>query len=225
MRLTQHAGKIHSTGTGTMKLSIQNLSKAPQTQPAIQPVGTTAPTTTSNINIVSPTPSIVPVTPEVRTPEPISQSVSLITLYPFANHDAPRFPVTAEQLKDLYKLKYQNGEHMFPEGVKNNDILYETMHRITQVGYDEVYNFLNLKIWKDEVELYFNFKEFEAAEFKFNKFIEQQFIIRKVESGIFVCGTCKNKNTISFSVQLRARDEGETTFVRCLPCEKQWSIG
>ena len=134
-------------------------------------------------------------------------------------------PSIYEQLGTLSQLKYSNSELIFPVNVKDNNILYEVIYRIKEKGFDVVNAILTSKIWKNEEDLYFSFPEFDSAIYKYNKFIEDQFDVKEVMSGLYKCKRCKSDKTTSFTVQLRSRDEGETTKVYCTSCNFEYKIG
>jgi len=46
----------------------------------------------------------------------------------------------------------------------------------------------------------------------------------EVKSGIYVCGKCKSKRTVSMELQLRRADEPMTTIVTCIDCNFRWTI-
>lgn len=46
----------------------------------------------------------------------------------------------------------------------------------------------------------------------------------EAESGDYVCSGCGSDRTISRSKQLRSADEGASTLVRCLDCNRGWRI-
>ena len=180
MKLGQHTGRIHSTGAGTIKLSINNPNKTP----------------------------VITNAPELSISSVQENESSL----------------TSEQFSNIKKLKYKNGEYLVTDNYRYNNIYYEIVNRVNKFGYDKVYKFLISKMWENEEDLYFNFPEFEIPEFKYRKFLDEQFAVREVIEGLYTC-KCGSKKTISFTVQLRARDEGETVFVECTACNNSWKIG
>ena len=196
-KLGQHTAKIHSTGTSTLKLKVVNLNKS-QTADI------------SNVPVQSISSSeIVPVSQPL-----INSSYQIKSL------------VTQEQLSDIKNLKYKNGEYIVGD-IKNNDIYYEIICRIQKQGYNFVYDFLISKKWDNAEDLYFSLTEYESSSYKYNKFIEENFTVKKVVEGLYICrrATCRSNKTESYTRQTRARDEGETVFVKCTVCGENWKIG
>ncbi len=134
----------------------------------------------------------------------------------------PKINITVEQLNNIKKITFKNGEFL----MNNNDIYYEVVNRIINQGYDTIYTFLTNKIWNDKEDLYFSLPEFESSKYKYNKFIEEQFMTRDVVEGLYICKNvaCKSNKTESYTIQMRSRDEGETVVVRCTACGTFWQI-
>lgn len=126
------------------------------------------------------------------------------------------------EIKEFVDMRYENGDLLFPVNMKNNDILYEIVNRIITKGVDSVRAILNTKKWKDPQDLYFSLPEFDFALLMYNKYIEEQFDVLEVQVGIHKCINCGSNKTYSFTVQLRARDEGEDTRVECAACRKSF---
>ena len=178
MKLSQHVGKIHSVGTGNLKLSVTNMGK------------------TQNISNLSTVPK------------------------------KEELPITTDQLNNIKMLKYKNGEPLVSDNTNpnHNDVFYEIINRIEKIGYNMLYVFLSSHVWKDEQDLYFSFPEFDSASYKYKKFIEEQFAVKEVVAGLYICKACKSDKTISFTAQLRSRDEGETVIIECTACGNTWKI-
>ena len=133
-------------------------------------------------------------------------------------------PSIYEDLRNLIDLKYADGSLLFPINVKYNDILYEVINRIRKNGFDPISKILTSKIWNNEEDLYFSLPEYDSAVFKYNNFIEEQYDVREVISGLYKCKRCKSDKTTSFTVQLRSRDEGETVKINCTNCGLNYKL-
>lgn len=97
-------------------------------------------------------------------------------------------------------------------------ILYEVLYLLSNNSLKEVNQIIkegrlswNSDKWKPEKK-----NQDEKDEFITNPF--------QVEEGVMECHKCGSKKTYHYQKQIRASDEGMTTFCFCMSCDNKWRI-
>lgn len=116
--------------------------------------------------------------------------------------------------KNLYN-SIKDVEEYFLEK-EYNDRLYEVCYQLSNKSLKEVNE--NLKrdnvSWNSEYFIEEKTKQEEKDQFLTNPF--------EVEEGVNKCEKCGSNKTYSVSKQVRAADEGFSTFCICLKCGAKW---
>jgi len=88
----------------------------------------------------------------------------------------------------------------------------------------ELYQFIGCKINNENFKnVKFKSNNFDNIKLKIeekNNFIENPF---QVEEGVLQCNKCGSSKVYSYQKQVRAGDEGTTTFAHCINCNSKWS--
>lgn len=128
----------------------------------------------------------------------------------------------SKDLKKLLDLKFKD-EKLFSIEAKN--FLYEIISMIRDIGYPATYDYL-----KEAVSSSGTRRQILDNSPQYRKIAEKNFMekvnnLRKKEKieGIYTCGKCGSKETVTSQKQVRAADEPATDFNTCLKCGNKWT--
>ena len=127
--------------------------------------------------------------------------------------------LTDKQIATLVKLKFKD-ELLF--SLKDRNFILEAIGLINSIGFDEslIHFKKNLKE-SSRFNIIKNSEPFKPAKQRF--FLETTRDIRTVKVESYIrCKRCKEYQVDTTTKQVRAADEGETTFNRCRNCGYTW---
>jgi len=129
--------------------------------------------------------------------------------------------LTENQISQIDKII--NGYNNDPD---YDEAIITIFNTINEFGFDKTIKFLN-EIPGEDILRTIIFDSPINLKLKENYLIELDILRAKeeVEEGIYQCGKCGGKKTISRRKQVRSADEPETNFITCLNCKNQWREG
>ena len=127
--------------------------------------------------------------------------------------------LTDKQITQLVKLKYKD-ELLF--SLKDRNFILEAIGLINSVGFEEALNHFKKNLKEStRFGIIKNSEPFKPAKQRF--FLETTRDIRTVKVESYIrCKKCKEYQVDTTTKQVRAADEGETTFNRCRNCGYTW---
>ena len=167
--------------------------------------------------------------PIAQLPQPPAIEVqSLATILPTIPKSDGTPIVTYNQALVLTSLKFQQGDPILT--LEDRPFVYEIVNMIDKLGYDRVYNFLNVD-WEKIVgpgagirkRIIFENPLLDPSKERMEMDME---IFRSrvdVSKGAVNCKRCGSEETLSVEKQTRSADEPMTVRVRCLQCDYVWT--
>jgi len=123
-------------------------------------------------------------------------------------------------VKELTSLKYKNGGYIID--INRKDILIEIIGMLKNLKYDDVVDFL-----RDAENPEYILWEQPSLDEARNNLAREITVKLSEEKGIKNVGKCKycnSKELVFVLKQTRSGDEGFKTFIRCVECQKHWTI-
>lgn len=124
------------------------------------------------------------------------------------------------QIDQLKALKFQDENPIF--SLDDKYLIFEIVTGIASEGYDNMYDYLNSRVWKDRKELMMESPSLKQAQNKLKLDLQITQSQIEVAEGIYTCRKCGSKKTQSTWAQTRSADEPATIYVTCVECGNAW---
>jgi DNA-directed RNA polymerase subunit M/transcription elongation factor TFIIS len=125
-----------------------------------------------------------------------------------------------EKVNNLLSLTYKNGTKILD--VNRKDVLMEIIGMLTNIGYENVMEFLV----EAETPDYVVWEQPSMDESRDN--LAKEIAIKLTEEkgikGVGKCIYCNSNELIFALKQTSSGDEGSTTFIRCVECGRNWRM-
>jgi DNA-directed RNA polymerase subunit M/transcription elongation factor TFIIS len=121
-------------------------------------------------------------------------------------------------INTLCEYTTERNAALFAPHVRTKEQLFEVCGKLIQKEYTFKVLYAELRAqtaWR-ETRTYAEQRQKEATE------IEIATTSMKVVEGLYQCSRCKSKKTYSRQVQTRSADEGMTSIIQCIECNKVW---
>ena len=128
-----------------------------------------------------------------------------------------------DQYKKLEEITLTDGQKFFSFTAIKRPLLYQIISQIYLFGFDSVYESLISKQFASIEEYFFHASPSMNSSRQKAK-VDNEIFRNKVEvvEGVFKCGKCGSRETVSTEKQMRSADEPMTIFVRCTQCGNKW---
>lgn len=131
------------------------------------------------------------------------------------------------QVKELTNLSYNQSNQGIQKIFDINDkpMLYQLLAYSYEKGVDELLKFITEFDWNNREQIIKYLPTLTPVREKMYRDINAMKEKAEAVEGLFVCGKCGSRRTISIDRSTRSADEAMTVFVTCVDCNSHWRIG